>query len=85
MAGSASCTKGKDSLYCFLTSIFSSYPPKLLVFGQNSFIQAFNLRKTRNKILAAFLSSKDSGVKLITHRGLALAKHLCAKFGANRK
>ena len=28
MAGSASCTQGKDSPYCFLTSIFSSYPPE---------------------------------------------------------
>ena len=53
-------------------------------------MQAFVLRKTRHKILAAFLSSKHRGVKLITYRGLELAKsicalNLCAKFGGNRK
>ena len=41
-------------------------------------MQAFVLRKTRNKILAAFLSSKHRGVKLITYRGLELAKSICA-------
>ena len=40
-------------------------------------MQAFVLRKTRNKILAAFLSSKHRGVKLITYRGLELAKSIC--------
>ena len=41
-------------------------------------MQAFVLRKTRNKILVAFLSSKHRGVKLITYRGLERAKSICA-------
>ena len=41
-------------------------------------MQAFVLRKTRNKTLAAFLSSKHRGVKLITYRGLELTKSICA-------
>ena len=52
-------------------------------------MQAFVLRKTRNKILAAFLSSKHRGVKLITYRGLELAKSICAPnleaIGSNAK
>ena len=52
-------------------------------------MQAFVLRKTRNKILAAFLSSKLRGVKLITYRGLELAKSICAPnleaIGSNAK
>ena len=52
-------------------------------------MQAFILRKTRNKILAAFLSSKHRGVKLITQRGLELAKSICAPnleaIGSNAK
>ena len=75
----------KDSLYCFLTSIFASYPPKSFKmicftciwskFVYTSFHSSQNPRQNPCRI-SQF--SKNRGVKLITYRGLELAKSICA-------
>ena len=60
MAGSANCTQRFSVL--FSSSTFASYPPesfKIICFiciWENLSKHAFIVRKTRNKILAAFLS-----------------------------
>ena len=60
MAGSANCTQRFSVL--FSSSTFASYPPesfKIICFiciWENLSKHAFIIRKTRNKILAAFLS-----------------------------
>ena len=75
----------KDSLYCFLTSVFASYPPesfKIICFiciwskfVDTSFHSLQNPQQTPCRI-SQF--SKNRSVKLITHRGLGLAKFICA-------
>ena len=75
----------KDSLYCFLTSIFASYPPesfKMICFtciwSQFVYTSFHSSQKPRQNPCRISQFSKNRGVKLITYRGLELAKSICA-------
>ena len=74
----------KDSLYCFLTSTFASYPPesfKIIClaciwskFVDTSFHSSQNPQQTPCRIS----QFSNRSVKLRTHRGLGLAKSISA-------
>ena len=75
----------KDSLYCFLTSIFASYPPesfKMICFtciwSQFVYTSFHSSQNPQQNPCRISQFSKTRGVKLITYRGLELAKSICA-------